>query len=471
MGKLWQPHFYQQDAVEFLIDNPQSGLFLDPGLGKTAISLTAINYLIRAKKIKAALVVAPLRVIYSVWPEEIKKWKNFSNLTCTILHGKTKKSLFDTAKHIYLINPEGLPWLVKALLASLKAGGQCPFNALWIDESTKFKNHETKTRFEPIKTMRPLFKRRHIMTGTPAPRGLLDLWAQLYLLDGGETLGKNFYKFRKKYFYTDDWNKHKWIPRPGSADKIHRAIAPSVLEISARGHLQLPAIIYNKILVTLPDKAMALYENMENDFFMELDGAQASAQAAVAASLKCHQIANGRVYEDVEKGAVVTATRDILDVHSAKLDALRDLVDELNGKPLLIAYHYKHDLAALKKLFGANVAHIGSGVSVNETKKTIEKWNLGELPILLGHPVSMAHGLNLQAGGNDVCWFSLTWNLEEYLQFNARVYRQGVKGSVRIHHIIAKNTIDLVMFSRLGEKEKVQKSLRDALREYRESLV
>lgn len=476
MSKKWKPHGYQKTAMSFLLGNPRSALFLDPGLGKTSTSLAVARILKFAEQTKGILLVAPLRVTYSVWPSEILKWVNFSDLTCTILHDDNKDSIWGLKKDIYLINPEGLEWLHGELLQGLKSGKKCPFDTLWVDESTKFKSPDSQ-RFKYIVDMLPLFKRRHIMTGTPSPKGLLDLWSQIYILDEGKSLGENFYKFRKTYFETNDWNKYSWEIKDFAADTIKDKISPLVLEMSAEDYLDMPELVYNDILIDLPDKAMSYYKEMEREFFIEIDGLEASAEAQAQSSMKCHQIANGKVYEDVPKDLdedeirVFKKTRKIIPVHTAKIEALKDLVEELNGKPLLIAYHYKHDLEAIRKALGKETPYIGSGVSAKESKRLEVQWNAGKIPILLGHPDSMAHGLNFQESGNDICWFSLTWNLENYLQFIARIWRQGVKGKyVRVHHLISKNTVDEAMLSRLGERAEQQKSLREAIKQYRKNM-
>jgi len=230
----------------------------------------------------------------------------------------------------------------------------------------------------------------------------------------------------------------------------------------------MPPVVYNNIPVILPPEAMVIYKEMEREFFIEINDQEASAKQSATAGMKCHQIANGRVYEDLpdDEGNPTKNRKQIL-VHSAKVEALANLIDELNGKPILIAYHYKHDLEALRSRLGNDTPHIGSGVSPKETDRLKKRWNRGEIPILLGHPCSMAHGLNMQDGGNDVCWFTLTWNLEHYIQFIARINRQGVIGQVRIHHLIAQGTIDIAMLGRLGERATEQQDLRTALRAYR----
>ena len=475
----WIPHVYQRIAISFLLSNPRSGLFLDPGMGKTSITLSTIKILTLSDQIKSVLIVAPLRVCYSTWSGEIEKWSNFQGMSTTILHSKSKDTLWGARKNIYLINPEGLAWLHKELLVGLKSGIESPFDTLWVDESTKFKTFGSE-RFGLLVDMLPLFKRRHIMTGTPAPRNLLDLWSQVFILDEGKSLGHNYHKFRNTYFETNDWNKYSWNMKDFAEDKIYESIAPLVLEMSSNDYLDMPPIVYNSILIDIPAKAMKHYKQMERDYFIQLDSLEASAEAAAQSSMKCCQIANGRVYEDIPEDLnedeirVFRKTRKTLDVHSSKLDALSDLIAELNGKPLLIAYYFKHDLESiqkvLKKIKGTTIAHIGTGVSGIQSKQVEQDWNGGKVDFLIGHPGSMAHGLNLQNGGNDICWYSLPWSLEDYIQLNDRLYRQGVKGSVKIHHLICRDTLDEAKMNRLGERADSQMDLRIALKSYRNGL-
>jgi len=467
----WLPHRYQLCGLSFIRDNKFSGLFLDAGLGKTSTILELVKIIRHEKKFKGVLIVAPLRVAQHVWPAEIKKWLNFGGITWKILHGKTKADLWESDATIYLINPEGLPWLHNELLQKMKAGKESPFNVLVIDESTKFKN-PTSNRFKLLCDMLPLFYRRHIMTGTPAPSGLINLWSQLYTLDEGKTLGENFYKFKTEFF-TPSWNKYSWTLKDGAAEEIHQLVSDRVLSMSSEKYLDMPAITYNDIVVRLPKQAHALYTAMENELYITIDNLECSAQAIAQAVGKCHQIANGRAYESTPHGLSEAEekkfikTRTTLNIHTEKVSALLELIAELNGKPLLIAYYYKHDLTSLKNILGEDVPRIGSGVDEETTQTIIKKWNSKKIPVLLGHPASMSHGLNLQGGGNDVCWFSLTWSLEDYQQLNARIYRQGVQGGVRIHHIIADKTIDRAIMKRLTNRSTEQQNLRNAITEYR----
>lgn len=431
-----------------------------------------IKMLVNSGHTKGVLLVAPLRVCYSVWPMEITKWINFNGLTCTILHEDDKLSLWGSSKDIYIINPEGLKWLHSNLYMNLKAGKKSPFDCLIIDESTKFKSHDSK-RFQYIVDMLPLFKRRHILTGTPTPKTLLDIWSQLYILDDGKTLGTSYTKFREKHFEANDWNKYDYQIKDFHEDEIYKVIAPYILNMKSEDYLDMPPVIYNYIKVRLPESAREHYNKVEQDFFTVIDGSDVSADAAAQVSMKCHQLSNGMVYEDIPEDLTDDEIKEFkkhrktVFVHSAKIEALQDLIEELNGKPLLIAYYFKHDLTALRRLLGGSIPYIGSGVGGKRTKDIEHLWNSGKLPILLGHPDSMGHGLNLQQGGNDICWYSQTWNLESYLQFNARINRQGVKGTVRIHHLICEDTIDEAMVERLGERASQQISLREAIQHYR----
>lgn len=476
--KKWVAHNYQKTAVSFLLDNPMSALFLDPGLGKTSTILATMKILLGIKEVKGILLIAPLRVVYGVWPEEIRKWINFNNLTYTIIHKDTKNTLWDMDKDIYLINPEGLEWLHSELLHGLNKGKKCPFNALVVDESTKFQSHDCN-RFQYLINMLPLFSRRHILTGTPAPKSLLGLWSQIYLLDEGASLGTSYNAFRNKYFETNGYNTRKWFVKDFSKKQIYGKIAPLVLEMSAKDYLDMPELVINDIYVELNKKAMKTYKSMEKNFFAEVDEqlGELFAGASAQARMICHQIANGRAYEsipeDLDEDEIkeFKKTRKTLKIHTSKIDALDNLIDELHGKPLLVAYHYKHDLAALRDLLGKDVPHIGSGVTGKKLEKIIKDWNAGKIPVLLGHPTSMAHGLNLQSSGDDLCFFSLIDSTENYIQFIARIWRQGnFRQHTRLHRIIAKGTIDEAIIKTNVQSIEDQIDLRDALRDHRASI-
>jgi SNF2 family DNA or RNA helicase len=462
---IFTPHDYQQEGIDFVTGKANAGLFLDPGLGKTAIMLSAINKLY-FEEFPKVLVIAPLRVAQNVWSAEVAKWQTFDWMSCTVLHGKHKeKRAVDPNHDIYLINVENIFWLVDMMLE--KSGPK--FDWLIIDESSMFKDPST-SRFKHLKKVAQLFKRRYILTGTPSPNSLMGLWSQIYVLDRGSALGANITQYRRKYFNTinrGNYNDYELIP--GADKDIPKTTAPLVIRMDAKDCLSLPPVVYNTISVTLPPKVRKQYDSFEKDLFAELDGEEKFIQTSVAAYLVCRQVANGFVYVPKQLGEFdeKTAEERTEVLHNGKIEALKELIGELQGKPVLVAYHFKQDLIAIKQALGAKVPHIGAGVSSRETAKHIKDWNAGKLPVLLGHPQSMSHGLNLQAGGNDVVWYSLTDSLENYLQLNRRILRQGVKGQVRVHHIVTEKTIDVVVMQRLKAKDTTQQAFLDAIKEYR----
>jgi SNF2 family DNA or RNA helicase len=452
---IFEPHDYQRVAIDFLKRNRHAGLFADPGLGKTAIVLSLINHFREYPQFRGALVIAPLRVIYSVWPAEIAKWAGFNRLTCQILHGPHRLKALERPADIYLLNAENIFWLFEH---------NWPSNLLVIDESSKFKSDKSK-RVKLLKKHLKRFDRRIILTGTPAPNSMMDLYSQIFLLDRGESLGRYITHYRQRYFYPIQFkNFVEWSQKPGADKVINQRIAHLVMRIDAADHLDLPPIVYNEVKVQLPPKAMRTYKHLEKQFFAQIDGTPILLGSAVSAYNACRQVANGRLYEPENPTA---KQRSTLQIHTAKLDAAQEIVDELQGKPALIAYHFQHDLQQLLERFGKDTPYLGGGVSSKKSVEIVNAWNTGDIPILLGHPQSIAHGLNLQKGGHDIIWFSLTDNLENYLQFNQRIYRQGVTSQVRIHHIIAENTIDLAVMTRLRKKDKSQRALLDAVKEYR----
>lgn len=484
MNNWWSPSGYQRTAQSFLLTNlfhrPEKAgaLFLDPGMGKTSIVLSTLKIAKYAGHLKkGVLIIVPIRPMYNTWPAEMEKWRNLNCFSYTFLHEGGKQTLWGPQKDIYFINPEGLNWLYYELLNGLKAGKKCPFDIMGIDESSKFKNPLSK-RFDLLSDMLPIFKRRFIMTGTPSPKGLLDIWSQIYLLDEGNSLDSNFYKYRSTYFHKHPFNEYKWLLNDFADEIIYNKVAPICLRMDADTYLDMPGIVYNQIQVQLPPKAFRYYKQMEREFFIQLEGLEASAEAAVHASKKCHQIANGRVYEDPPEELEGPALsrwrrleRRVIPVHKAKQEAIRDLVDELNGKPLLIAYYYQHDLDALRDTFGREFPYIGRGVSNAEAQRLENLWNAGDLPYLGLHPDTGAHGLNLQGVARDLCFYSVFYNTENYLQFVRRIYRRGVTGKVRAHHLIAKGTVDHAIMSTIGDNAQSQKNFLDAIRDYRNKVI
>lgn len=462
--KKWKAHIYQLVALCFVLRNPKAGLFLDPGLGKTSITLAAIRILKFIGKTKGVLIVAPLRVCHSVWPGELKKWQHLQNINATVLHGDNKSAIW--SKHdMYIINPEGLEWLHSELLEGLRAGKPCPFNMLVIDESTLFKTHDSN-RFQYIVDMLPLFIRRVILTGSPTSNSLLSLWAQIYILDEGKALEPNYYHYRNKYFEANDWDKYNYQIKDFCEDIIYEKISHLVLQMDASDYLDMPEKLINPIPLELPKGARKLYNRMKQDYAIEKDLLTATASMAGDRYMKLHQIANGNVYEDVpldltpEEKSAFKKTRKTIYIHDTKLQCLQEIINELNGKPLLIGYHFNHDLTALKSLLGKDLKVIEG----DNTTKIENAWNAGKIKFL-AMQYSGSHGLNLQEGGHDIFEYSLTPNFEYNDQFIRRIWRQGVKGGeVRVHRPYIKNSIDEDIMSVLAVREQTHKNCKEALK-------
>jgi hypothetical protein len=472
----WKPHKYQSKAVEFLLERVGGGLFLKPGAGKTSIVLKCLQVLKVSKRLRCALIIAPLRVCHQVWPEELIKWSDFGNLTMTVLHGPGKEKLLDAKTDVYVINPEGLEWF-------LRAGGMSRLkpDVLVVDELSKFKNAKSK-RFKMLKPWLSSFTHRWGLTGSPAPKGLIDLFGQMYLLDMGRSLGQYITHYRAKYFTPGGYGGYTWTLQKGADKRIHDVIRDTVMTVELGDEIPL---FDNFIYVELPPKVRKIYSDMEKEFiaWYERGGEPVTAVTAAVASMKCAQIANGGLYKQATPGQKPTVTSDRwVNLHDEKTDAVVDLVEELQGEPLLIAYDFAHDLDRLTKallpywksyakyagMSAAVLPRIGGGVSTKLAKAYEDAWNAGLLPFLLAHPASMAHGLNAQGGGFNVCWHSLTWDYELYDQFIRRLRRQGQQSNrVMNHLVIAKDTVDLLKLISLRRKEGGQEDLFDALKDYR----
>ena len=449
---FWNPHPYQKKAVEFLVTNGSGQLWLDPGLGKTSITLEAFKILKRAEAVKKALIVAPLRPAYAVWPEEISKWDNFNELSISVLHGPNKdKYLFDKAD-IHVINFEGLQWLSKKM-----AGKTFHYDMLVIDEISYLKNTRTE-RFKSLAPFLDKFKRRFGLTGSPAPNSLMDVFGPQLVIDRGATFGRFITHFRTNYFYQTGYGGYTWSLKPGADDKIYELLAEKVLRMKAEDYLDMPELMLNKVYVELPKAARKIYKELEDKLLVEFESDQVTATNAAVAVGKCQQIANGAIYMDGTE-------REVKHVHDQKIDAVEELVTGLNGKPCIIGYHFRHDLARLQKLF-PHAPYIGSGVNAKDMQVTIDKWNAGNVPVLLAHPQSAGHGLNLQGAGHAVIWFSNTWSLEIYEQFVRRLWRQGQVNNIMVHQIIAKDTIDEAIVTAIHAKDKTQQALMNAIRDY-----
>jgi SNF2 family DNA or RNA helicase len=453
---------------------------LDPGLGKTSITLAAIKLLKQKQVLDKVLLIAPLRVCYSVWPKEVDKWTDFGGIKVAVLHGPKKDEALKSEADVYVINPEGLDWLLQVKktktatgktkvdvdLRRFKALG---FDTLVVDELSKFK-HTNTNRFKALKLVLNTFRRRWGLTGSPASNGLLDLFGQCFVLDQGRTLGPYISHYRMKYFVPSH-DGFSWNIREGAEQEIYDRIRPLALRMAADDYLDMPTLIENNIRVDLPDSVMRVYDQLEEDLIAKLDSKVIVASTAAAASMKCRQVANGGIYLDPEVQALVKlpkSKREWVNLHTEKVDALADLIEELQGSPLLVAYDFEHDLDRLREKLGQDVPYIGGGVSAKRSAELEALWNAGKLPVLLGHPQAMAHGLNLQEMGNHVCWHSLTWDYELYDQFIRRVLRQGNKSKkVFCHHIMAKGTIDEAVLAAVKSKRKGQNALFDALKNLR----
>ena len=435
----------------------------DNGLGKTSITLAAVKVLKKEKLLKHALIVAPLRVIYSVWPKEVVKWKDFNELSVSILHGPEKPQALKQAADCYLINPEGLQWFLKNDGENLK---KLKIDTLIIDESSKFKHTQT-LRYKTLKPFLKSFRRRWILTGSPTPNGLLDLFGQMYILDLGAALSPYITQYRRMYFNPTGFGGYEWQIKPGAAERINQAIKPMILRLDAEDYLELPELIYNDIYVDLDPKVMKVYRQMEDQLYTQLaNGEVVTAANAGVATMKCRQIANGGLYKQLIVDIPIIKGDRWEHLHMTKAEAVADLVEELEGQPCLIAYDFEQDLERLFAVLGKDTPYIGGGVSAKRGQAIELNWNAGKIPVLMGHPASMAHGLNLQDSGNAVVWHSLTWNFEHYDQFIRRVWRQGSKHKrVFVHHIIARGTIDEVILRTLRGKDKTQKGFLNALKE------
>ena len=442
----FSPHNYQAYAIDYIETHPIAAVLLDMGLGKTVISLTAIaDLLFDSFEAHRILVVAPLRVARDTWPAEIAKWEHLQHLTYAVCVGtpKERRAALLSGADITIINRENLGWLIDS------SGFDFDYDMVVIDELSSFKNHKSK-RFQSLMKVRPKVKRIIGLTGTPSSNGLMDLWAEFKLLDFGERLGRFITHYRNNYFIPDKRNGeiiYSYKPMPYAEDAIYRRISDITISMKSTDHLQMPELITSQYEVQLSEEETQRYEELKADFILELPEGEITAANAASLTGKLSQLANGAIYDD---------DGNIIEFHDRKLDALEDLIEAANGKPLLVAYWFKHDLQRIKKRF--NVREIKSS-------KDITDWNNGDIPVAVIHPASAGHGLNLQAGGSTLIWFGLTWSLELYQQTNARLWRQGQTfGTVVIEHIITKGTIDERILKALSLKEVTQNALIDAVK-------
>lgn len=478
-GLDWKPTAYMRRAMKWLLENPVSGLFLDPGLRKTSITLGAFRLLKSTGMVRRMLVVAPIRVAYNVWPSEVAKWKQFQDFKIVVLHGDNKDDalLADESVDIYAINPEGLDWLlgkpgkVKGqIVPNRKRFALLDAQMFVLDESSKFKNTQTK-RFKLLKPFLPKFSRRVILTGTPAPRNYLDLFGQVYIMDLGNALGEYITHYRNKYFDPSGFGGYTWTLREGADKLIQQKIKPLVLRMEAKDHITIPELVENDLWVHLPPEAREAYKEMEDDLIILLEGGEAlSAPTASAARGKCAQIAGGAVYKNKD-GLEIRGKMDFIDIHTEKLQALEDFLHERQGQPTLVFYWYQHEYERIRKFLGKKFGDLPSisEVSVKKAKELEDRWNRNEIPVLLGNPASIGHGLNMQEGNaQHVFWFTLPDDLDVYDQAIARLRRSGNTAShVFSHRAMAVDTVDVAKARMLKKKSVTQKDFLDAMKSYR----
>ena len=441
----YKPHSYQEYAIRYIETHPISALLIDMGLGKTSITLTAIrNLLFDSFEVRKVLVIAPLRVAKNTWTDEIKKWEHLNTLTYSLIIGNENERLsaLNEKADIYIINRENVDWLVN------KSGYKFDFDMVVIDELSSFKNHQSK-RFKSLMKVRPLVNRIVGLTGTPSSNGLMDLFAEFKILDMGKRLGYFIGQYRNTYFKPDKMNGpivYSYKPLPNAENAIYEKISDITVSMKANEYLKMPELVTSNCVVELSDNEKKQYDEMKKSLVLEITDGEITAANAASLSNKLCQLSNGAIYDDEQ---------NIVEIHDRKLDALEDIIESMNGKPLLVAYWYRHDLERIKSRFS---------VREIKTSEDISDWNDGKIPVALIHPASAGHGLNLQNGGSTLVWFGLTWPLELYQQTNARLYRQGQKNTVVIQHIITKGTIDEQILKALQKKNKTQADLIDAVR-------
>lgn len=447
----YEPHDYQQYAIEYIRAHPVAAVLLDMGLGKTSITLTALNDLLFDYfDVHKILVIAPLRVARNTWSGEIGKWQHLEDLQYSIIVGTEKERKAALAKRadIYIINRENIQWLIE------KSGYPFDFDMVVVDELSSFKNHDAK-RFKALMKVRPKVKRIVGLTGTPSSNGLMDLFAEFKLLDMGERLGRFIGSYRVNYFKPDKMNGpivYSYKPLPGAEQRIYAAISDITISMKAADHLNMPELVNSRYEVQMDEQEKQNYEQMKEQLVVSLPEGEVTAANAASLSGKLLQMANGAIYTD--EGEVQM-------IHDKKLDALEDMIEAANGKPVLVAYWFKHDLKRIMQ----RLTEKKIPFERLDTDASIGKWNEGEIPVALIHPASAGHGLNLQSGGNTLIWFGLTWSLELYQQTVARLWRQGqTAGTVIVEHIITAGTIDERVMKALELKDNTQSALIDAVK-------
>jgi len=434
-------HHYQNSALDVVLNKKKCALFLDMGLGKTTTTLTAIHDLYYNFSVERILIIAPLKVANNVWHKEAQKWEHLQELDIAIATGSVNERLsaINSNKTITLINKENVPWLIEKC--------KWKWDMVVIDESSSFKSARAK-RFRALKKVMKYIRSIVLLSGTPSPNGMMDLWSQMYLIDQGERLGRTITNYRQRFFVPDGYMGYNYKLKPGAKEQIMELIKDVCVTMTAEDYLELPECINVNEFIELPDKAKQQYKELEKEFIISLDDIDIESPSKAALGNKLLQICNGSVYD---------AEKNVHEIHNEKIERLKEIIEDNPGENFLVAYNYKHDLEKLQKAFPKAVKL--------ETAKQEDDWNKGKIKILLAHPASAGHGLNLQYGGNVIIWYGLTWNLEYYQQFNKRLHRQGQKNTVRNIHLIAKGCLDeKVLFFALSGKAKTQKDLIDYLK-------
>ena len=442
----YQPHDYQKYATQFIIDHPVAAILLQMGLGKSVITLTAIQQLLASGSVHKVLVIGPLRVARDTWPAEIEKWDHLSRLEYSVAVGSEseRRAALMLDVPIHIINRENVQWLIES--------SHIPFeyDMIVIDELSSFKNHQAK-RFKSLMKQRHRVRRVVGLTGTPSSNGLMDLFAEYKLLDMGKRLGRFITQYRQDFFVPDKCGYdrvYSWKPRPGAEQEIYRRIGDITVSMKSVDFLKMPECGINRVPVAMDSNERDLYDEMKTELVLSLGDDIIDAKNAAALSGKLTQMSNGAVYSEAG---------DAIRLHNRKLDALEDLIEAANGNPVLVAYWYQHDIQRIQERFPK--------VRTLRTSRDIADWNAGKIPVAAIHPASAGHGLNLQAGGSTLVWFGLTWSLELYQQTNARLWRQGQQAeTVVIHHIITTDTIDEQIMDALERKDRTQAALIDAVR-------
>lgn len=444
------PYRYQQYCIDRIVNDPAVGLFLDMGLGKTVITLTAVSDLKYNRfAVYKCLVIAPKKVAEDTWQTEAQKWDHLQHLKISTVLGSAKARLaaLDVSADVYIINRENVPWLVSHYLR------EWPFDMVVIDESSSFKNHQAK-RFKALKAVRPLINRIVELTGTPQPNTMLDLWSQIYLLDGGARLGKFITRYRETYFRPDRRNAttiFSYALLPGADEQIRQRISDICVSMRASDYLDLPELIYDDIPVKLDEPARKAYRDLERKMVLEIADQKVTADTAAALSGKLLQLCSGALYD---------ADHNVVPVHTCKIEAFLEAVEQLNGEHALVCYYFQHDLARLQ----AALSGSGLRVSVYHDSRDKDRWNAGEIDLLLVHPASCGYGLNLQQGGHHIIWFTLTQSLEEYQQMNKRLHRQGQEFPVVVHHLLVSGARDVDVKRALSGKSDAQESLLESIK-------